>query len=269
MGDGSPLSQFGINALCVGNCDSDGLATHAVWWTNSAAQRRILKSSEQHPKARRQKSIYGIGVVFYLDRQGKIQGIMTWGLPFAEKNGEIKQAVLDNMLEVLTTNGGFRSVQTELEHFKMHQFLETQTKLLLSLALGNDKVLPRPLHRYTEVRSVGSRTATILKSREGMGILGEGLFARVYPDHFDNQIHVPAPKPGNVGSAANKVQALYDWNVWEQKERLFEDNEAIARPAREEPLWIRKGDEGRSTPLSERIGAAYGLAFGQKRQDGR
>ena len=51
--------------------------------------------------------IYGIGVVFYLDNYGRILGIMTWGLPFADKvGGCINPELLKYIKYLITTNAG-------------------------------------------------------------------------------------------------------------------------------------------------------------------
>lgn len=88
----SSLSALGINALCVGNCDSETMATHGFFWTNQASDSRrrntLARSSSEKIDdnidetngrvskgilARRRstkrsstmrRSVYGSGVVF-------------------------------------------------------------------------------------------------------------------------------------------------------------------------------------------------------------
>ena len=39
------LYSMGIHALCVGKCDSEGMATHGFWWTNTNSSSESLPSS--------------------------------------------------------------------------------------------------------------------------------------------------------------------------------------------------------------------------------
>jgi len=42
------LYQMGIHALCIGRCDSDSLATHGFWWTNTNQQQYSEAGSSKH-----------------------------------------------------------------------------------------------------------------------------------------------------------------------------------------------------------------------------
>jgi len=253
------LSEIGVVALCVGNCEAESMATHGVWWTNlSAFQRRMTrrataqngdegdqeKSSEdgrlkkQRHRQKREikkslKPVYGLGVVYYLDSTGRIQGVMTWGLPFTESENSTKlnQQLVDQMKTVIRTNGGIRTLDTEGDHMKMAQYLRETSQQLLLTALqshGDDfskghnlshNNVPRPLHRYTEVRPPSLRSVGVLKRRDGLhghGVLGEDMFARFEDDETPDP---PPPRPqpsGNVGSAAQEAaqyEARYNWCV--------------------------------------------------------
>lgn len=290
----STLSEAGIVALCIGNCDSECLSTHGVWWTNQAAQQRMIKLISDETNVSREetmthykmiakkqaKPVYGFGVVYYLDRTGRIRGIMTWGLPF-HKSNKLNKNLVDFMKNVLRTNGGFRSVETDIDRIKMTNYLGEASKRMVRISFegvtssidgmrnlgGEIDSFSRPLHRFTDVRPPNVRSIGLLKRKDGFGqgILGEDLFAR-YED--DDQPETPVPKPralDNVGSAASSVEARYNWNVWEQKERRWDENEGRARPTKEDHLWIRKGDEMRNTPQSEHVTAAYNNAINTKR----
>lgn len=292
----SSLADVGIVALCVGNCDSESLSTHGVWWTNQSAQRRLLAlvddelnngpDSLQQKKQQRKtikhalKPVYGMGVIYYIDRTGRIQGVMTWGLPF-QRNHELDQRLVEQMKNVIVTNGGFRSLETDLEHMKMTQYLGDVSKKLVVSAVsrqaGNSgkahqldvaqENFPRPLHRFTEVRPSNVRGLGVLKRKDGHGhgVLGEDLFARYEQDDIPD---TPLPTPnttGNTGSVLARVEARYKWDVWEQKERRWDENESRARPPKEEPLWLRKGDEGRNTSQREQVAAAYNSALNPQR----
>jgi hypothetical protein len=286
----SSLADIGIVALCVGNCDSESLSTHGVWWTNQAAQRRLLglldddsddlgRQQQQRKRTKQAlKPVYGLGVVYYLDRMGRIQGVMTWGLPF-HRSHKLNNRLVEQMKNVIKTNGGFRSLETELDHINMSQYMVGASKTMVATAFaspsGDDDVhqldgalenFPRPLHRFTEVRPPSVRSVGVLKRKDGHGhgILGEDLFVR-YEDDDIQDAPVSKPHPtGNVGSATARVEARYEWDVWQQKERRWDDNENRARPPKEEPLWIRKGDEMRNTPQRDRIAAAYNNALNTK-----
>jgi hypothetical protein len=290
----SCLHSIGITALCVGNCDSESLNTHAVWWTNQSAQRRLLKLVEENDdlgrgdtndaattnrqlQQRREiesslKPVYGMGVVYYLDRLGRIHGVMTWGLPYTIDGRELNTLQVDQMKEVIKTNGGLRGLVTELDAIRMSNYLDITSKTLVETAFaaqtkakgkphnldGALESFPRPLHRYTEIRPPSVRITSVLKRKDGerFGILGEDLFARLENDNIPEPLP-REPRSVNAGSAAGKVQAMHEWSVWEQTEGRWEENENRARPPLEDPLWIRKGDETRNIARRERVAAAY------------
>lgn len=301
----SSLLDVGINALCVGNCDSERFFTHGLWWTNLAAQRRFLSlvSNEEGAQIRKRRTIqssqkpaYGIGVVFYLDRTGRIHGIMTWGLPFTTASSlsedaprPLNQGLVEQMKDIIRTNGGFHSLETEADHVRMSKFLADQSRQLVAQSFRGysartddveagaltrfghhrhlvDGVLenfPRPLHRFTEVRPPNLRSVRVLKRKDGnaQGVLGEDLFTRYQPE-MDDPAAIDAPDPAaNVGSAERKAQSLYEWNLWERMERRWDENEQQARPAKEELLWLRKGDEVRTTSARENVLSAYNAAI--------
>lgn len=285
----SSLEDVGIVALCVGNCDAESLATHGVWWTNHAAHRRLLALAEmngedvnEHQQRRKMKQsfkpIYGFGVVFYLDRANKVHGVMTWGLPFyrSDKDRNLDEQFVEQIKHVIKTNGGFRTIESEQDRIEFTRYLGNVSKEFIVNAFSNhgsqigtnhqlngklDR-FPRPLHRYTEIRPPNIRVTGLLKRNDGqnLGILGQDLFVRFEQDDIpDNPI--PLPLAENLGSAIAKVQAQYDWDVWEQVERRWDENEIRARPSKEDPLWIRKGDEGRAMSHREKLAAAYNKAL--------
>ena len=158
--DGNPihssLSSLGIQALCIGNCDSERLQTRGFWWTNSSAQRRIARIIEEEEERAEQSStqqmtrrlskrrrkmglvspIYGIGVVYYLDSIGRIRGILTWGLSYAtEEGGPINPHLLRQLKQALTTNAGVSALDAEENHQIMNTALAKQSQKLVSLAV--------------------------------------------------------------------------------------------------------------------------------------
>jgi hypothetical protein len=203
----------------------------------------------------------------------------------------LNQQLVQLMKEIIVTNGGFRAVSSEQDAIRMSRYLETKAKEILCLALSSSSSsslyaetvdnddddahqlillgravdhLPRPLHRCTEIRPPSLRSLGFHKAKDGRahGVVGENLFSRA---ENDNVPDLPIPKPDlavNVGAAAAKVQALYDWNVWEQTERRWQENETRARPPKEDPCWIRKGDETRNISHQDRLASAYRSILG-------
>lgn len=304
------LSSIGIRALCVGTCDSERYATHGVWWTNQAAQQRIVRLLERdeaaygdgndvtpkQSKRRRQrlkestKMVYGVGVVYYLDRTGRIQGVMTWGLPFSESTQhERNPHLLQHIKQVIVSNGGMNSVESELDQMRMSKYLAEQSRAIVALAFsestqeahsshhleGSAADFPRPLHRYTDNKPMGVRSHAVLKRKDGhgQGILGEDLFSRyeeVVPDPSP-----PKPLAGGVGYASENAQGQgsyqaawnwYDFQVFEQRERRWAENESNARPVKEDALWIRKGDENRNVSAAETRAAVMDSIVGVTRR---
>lgn len=269
------LSNIGITALCVGNCDAENLNTHAIWWTNQSAQRRLLqqrldddpddivstntssvniasqksnngnctntklsdfeKCQLQIEKDRKKrirktlKPVYGIGIIYYLDRGGRVQGVMAWGLPFTtvtdyqHDGSDINRDLLRQMKTVIQTNGGYRSLQTEVDHIKMSKYLSEAGKRMVATAYAGESAsststdsdaatsrsynvdsasidnFPRPLHRYTDsIRTTSmqyNRTVGVVKRNDGNnahGVLGEDLFVK-YTDDSIADPHIPIP----------------------------------------------------------------------------
>ncbi|GKY96895.1 hypothetical protein MPSEU_000648500 [Mayamaea pseudoterrestris] len=282
----SILSENGINALMVGHCDAERFTTIGVWWTNQATQRRVLAETDdaQQPTLRHRKSIpdslksvYGLGIVYYFDRNGHVRGITTWGLPVATKDSSSSDLV-EEMKHMIRTNGGFQSVGSDVEQMRMIHYLTESSRKLVSSCLSSSRPsngriaddnerlqlaadLPKPLIRFTQSRRNSIRTG-LLKRKEGhsFGVLGEDLFARY--QQATHEVSLTKPDMNlNVGYAAQQAQDRYDWSVWEQKEMQWEENEAIARPPREDPLWIRKGDEVRQTSAKDNLLAAFNKAL--------
>jgi hypothetical protein len=301
------LASIGIQALCVGACDSERFATHGIWWTNQSAQQRILRllkedevidtdtmTPERRKRRRRRlkgstKMVYGIGVVYFLDRIGRIQGVMTWGLPFAESSShELNPYLVKRMKEIILTNGGMNSLESELDQMRMFTYLASASRSLVGLAFaessesahashqlqGSLDNFPKPLHRFTDNKPMSVRSHGVLKRKDGhgQGILGEDLFSR-----YQEVVQDPSPpKPvsGGVGYASESAQGQksfqaawnwYDFQVREQRELRWDENETIARPPKEDRLWIRKGDEARSVSAADTRAAVMDSVVGVQR----
>jgi len=145
--------------------------------------------------------IYGIGVVFYLDHYGRIQGIMTWGLPFADRPGEsLNLDLLELIKHLIATNAGVSALDAEENHQLMNLALGKASQKLVALAVkghvsdmtrawhgldGRIEGFSTPLYRYTEVSNSRSKTLNVLKRKKrqrprciGRGIVRAGRFHR-------------------------------------------------------------------------------------------
>jgi hypothetical protein len=130
---------------------------------------------------------------------------------------------------------------------------------------------PRPLHRFTEVRPPSVRSHGLLKRKDGhgQGVLGEDLFARYQEPVADA---LPAQPIAGVGYASTQgtsgnrksyaaAHEMYEWALWEQKEKRWDENEDVARPPKEDAIWIRKGDEQKNVAFKDTVAAAYSAAI--------
>jgi hypothetical protein len=278
------LSKHGVNALLVGNCDSERFATHAIWWTNQAAQKRLLSLASGSENFKRRKTIqnaftpvYGLGVIYFQDQSGRVQGVMTWGLPFTSNNSEaaLNHRLVELMKDTILYNGYMNSLHSDADNIRMATFLEQRTKELVSLAfeeyaedykrgkmhqrVGEHANFPKSLHRYSKPKLASVRTHGMLKRKEGQGahgILGEDLFTR-YEDAFEDAPLEPPDMAKNIGFAAKHVHTMYEWQTYERLESRFDENEIRARPSKEDLLWIRKGDENRNQSHAEKLYQTY------------
>lgn len=164
------LSSVGVEALCVGVCDSEKMTTHGFWWTNQAANvagLRERKLSRRHTKEtttdttfdvesiRERKltqrltkkintdttlPVYGVGAVFYFDRSGRVCGVMIWGLPFTgDRKEELNEKLLNRMKDFITSNGNITNYKQEESAHLMPRHLAEESKLLVQLALDGKK----------------------------------------------------------------------------------------------------------------------------------
>ncbi|KAL7569932.1 hypothetical protein ACA910_008593 [Epithemia clementina (nom. ined.)] len=288
----SSLSSVGITALCVGTCDSERYTTHGVWWTNQAAQQRIFRrrmtesdDGESNPTTQTPKgdqlskaktSVYGIGVVYYLDRTGRIKGVITWGLPFANiHDRSLKAELVQQIKDILASrnNGFFVPGSTESFSYFSEQ---TQRLVRTAFSSGRDEEaaarintenrldvsspsdFPRPLHRYTPIwmSRLAFRNRHAQRSTSTGTLRGEELFAPSLHNH-SHEISLPTRPVAGVGfsdpsnQAFQASQNMYEYQVWELKETRWELNELLACPPKEDAIWIRKGYEDRNTNVME------------------
>jgi hypothetical protein len=318
----SSLSSLGIQALCVGICDSERLQTRGFWWTNTSAQRKINKLIEEeedkmvgrpdregriaqyrtlHRRQSRKRKrmglvqpIYGIGVVFYLDSSGCIRGIMTWGLPFAlEEGGTINPRLLKAIERAVLGNAGVSGLDAEENHQIMNNAMAIQSQSFVKIAIEGDwadstalshgldgaiEGFSTPLYRYTEVAPSNQTTVRVLKRRDGgaLGVMGEDLYARdetamEQTRTFDEREELPSNIPVTnypvtvvpfqveevYGRRAASMESLEEMNRFLATQRGWEENENRARPAKEDAIWLRPGDEKRNYSRKQMLIDAY------------
>jgi len=247
--------------------------------------------------------IYGVGIVFYLDHYGRIQGIMTWGLPFADQpGGKMNRELLGHMENLIATNAGVSALDAEENHQIMNVALGKASQRLVAIAVkGHASQMTRawhgldgpiegfatPLYRYTEVSPARNKTVNVLKRKDGsgLGILGEGLYAR---DDFileetlrkesgddpseeageDHPANIPSTMyPITVVPTSNfddtygekvvSAETMKELNRYLAVQRRWEGNENRARPGKEDPLWLRPGEERRNTSGKQNVIDAY------------
>jgi len=273
----SALSRVGINALCVGQCDSEIYGTHGFWWTNQSYQmkrmtrrRRTNSSStaDEIDNARR-KAVYGSGIVFYLDRAGAIRGIMVWGLPFTNNNAKdnsLNERLVQRMKKVILTNGEIMVkehtsviMEKQLDPEKLQvAHLSEESRILASMAvssttntsqskIAHNSFRARPLYRYINPKPVSFTSLGRLKRNEeiGYGSTGEDIFSRNDNVHEKTESYIRHPSLVYYYSM--------DWGSGDylNQSENDEDQEYDARPPKEEPLWKRKSEANKSLSVSD------------------
>ncbi len=173
------LYSMGMHALCVGRCDSEGMATHGYWWTNTnqsnhtktgiidgtttknsnpnlgpnAFMRRATRDmnrkatapSNQNGSGRGSLPVYGSGVIFYVNRSGNVEGIMLWGLPFSSNPNDVQSHLNDELVErmkkVILSNGGVTIRDHSERIMNEHSGLNMDVSLLSYLHLAEESKL--------------------------------------------------------------------------------------------------------------------------------
>ena len=149
---------------------------------NDAIRHMRRRKTRRRRKLGLVSPLYGVGVVYFMDQNGRIRGIMTWGLPFADnETGDWNpQLVTPRMKNTVATNGGISAFDSEDTYHLMNAFLGKESQRLVALAVlghnhdaaglahGLDGPIERcskPLDRYTEARSSKSSTLNVLKRK--------------------------------------------------------------------------------------------------------
>ena len=289
----SALSSLGINALCVGQCDSENMSTHGFWWTNQFSRRMSRRStnSESSRKERNgsPRAVFGSGIVFYLDRSASIRGIMVWGLPFTSTKGDddandLNKDLIERIEAIIRTNG--RVIKTthkrtiedlNLDHSLLSQtHLMEESKYLASLAYSSSSskkdsmkglINTRPLHRYIPSKPINVTSMGVLKRNKAIGNGGVG------DDIFERSIReTGADETMRHPSLVHFFS--YDWSTSQPIQLGDESNEdelessenmIVSRPPKEEALWLRRNEVMKTTSLSDKMAEMfeYNLRKGQ------
>lgn len=269
----SSLEKVGIKALVVGRCDSDNMTTHGFWWTNHS-DRRQTSSSTDTMRLRKTKvsdsPVYGSGFVFYMDRSGHLCGIMSWGFPFtANDSTDLNSSLVNRMIEIVASDG--RAILGTSENVLLQTLhLVEESKRLAEMALQGKSTKglhrrltskaeqrPNPLYRYTAAKPPSVTSVGLLKRKDQSASserLGESIYIKtddIYNKVADSirpptllyiyPMHSPSWRANNNGNDP------YLLSEDERIEQAWRENERRARPAKEEPLWLRRGDAYRGT----------------------
>lgn len=265
------LQSLGIHALFVGDCDTQRMSTHGFWWTNQASDIRKThnrdfekrnggllrrRSTYTYPSAAMKRAVYGIGIVFYLDRSGRICGVMTWGLPFAnrENPSEPNQELLDRIKLLIQTNGEVACSAIDLENnsdFTIDHLAE-ESKHLMSIACSSGKITSKPLHRYVPSKPASSANLGSLKRNKANHGIEEHVFMkRVNSETSDLDISKQRPSsliyvyPMDLNGGNPASNNPQNANI--EKEL----NEQRSRPTREDPLWFYQEEQHKTYSVKE------------------
>ena len=287
----STLSSLGINALFVGQCDSENMSTHGFWWTNQFSRRMSRRSTNSESSRRGRngspRAVFGSGIVFYLDRSASIRGIMVWGLPFTSTKGDdpndLNKDLIERVEAIIRTNG--RVIKTThkrtVEHLNLDPSLLSQThlmeesKYLASLAYSSSSkkepmkglINTRPLHRYIPSKPINVTSMGVLKRNKAIGNGGVG------DDIFERSIReTGADETMRHPSLVHFFS--YDWSTSQPFQLGDESNEdelessenmITSRPPKEEALWLRRNEVMKTTSLSDKMAEMfeYNLRKGQ------
>ncbi|KAL7453367.1 hypothetical protein ACHAWC_005036 [Mediolabrus comicus] len=214
--------------------------------------------------------VYGSGVVFYLDKTGSISGVMLWGLPFSQYPQDVRSGLnhllVYRMKEVIGSNGHVAirdhsrkiaedqaGLNVDLSLLSFLHLVE-ESKLLASMALSGSRpennvkidVNGKPLHRYTPIKSSELSSLGKLKRRE-MGHVAEedDLF---YPTTTLSTTTMVDSEETTRPPSLKRIYPMHGGATTINVEKELELRQLLVdrgRPSKEEPLWIRQGEEHR------------------------
>jgi len=278
------LNSIGINMLCVGRCDADMMSTHGYWWTNRSSGDRIkrrksltslgkknmpLATSGRRYSKHSSRPVYGVGVVYYFEKDGRLGGIMSWGLPYiTSEDGCLNENLLQRMTHILHTNGialanhdDLSSEDLSKETIKLLRLATNGNMRLSCEVFSNDGSIARPLHLYSHAKpKIGFRLGWMkaeshhsdpesiyFKDSTEDELYRPPSLIKVFPmeNMFSNWL---SPDYGSEDSGNEEAISKSDEN---------DTNENLGRPLEEDPLWLRRKEASRNRTKNEIMFEAY------------
>jgi hypothetical protein len=205
---------------------------------------------------------------------------MTWGLPFTSKgkcSEELNEALVGRMKEIIRTNGGISQWEAEENSFLHSYHLSEETKKLAALALAKGlsrrdtssplqrlmvpaEEMGRPLHRYTAAKPSNTTGLQMKRKHNSTGpgdAMGENLFIKDEDDEFDclrppTLMYVyPMRSPQESSETGDVRNSPFHKSSQEKLQHALQMNELRARPPKEEPLWLRRGEARKSISYAD------------------
>jgi hypothetical protein len=208
---------------------------------------------------------------------------MTWGFPFTNPGStELNQELLDRLKQIINTNGGISRERADEDPLLRTDHLSEEAKRLVGIALAtqvNGGVrrrlsqkagdLPKPLHRYTAAKPASVTSIGLLKRKDQSvfsELLGENIYIRD-DDSFNESEGVRPPTllyiypmhspQRHRNEDENKGDDPYRPSLEDRVGEAWKQNELRARPPKEEPLWLRRGDAYRGVSVQELMAESF------------
>jgi len=206
-----------------------------------------------------------------------------------QQNDGLNQELVDRIKLIIRSNGRIMKDdhKEKIEEMNLDPTLLSQShfseesKLLASLALkvsSNRDILSnlkhsRPLHRFVPSKPINVTAYGVLKRNKaiGNGGVGDDIFQRSNERGSDEKARHPSlvhyfsydwssSRPQMIDDMSSE-----DFDDENYDEDLETSNNISSRPPKEEPLWLRKNEEMKTTSLSEKMSDlfAYNLKRGQ------
>jgi len=199
------------------------------------------------------RPIYGMGVVYYLDRNGRLRGVMTWGLPFEIKD-DINPVLLDRIKDLIRTNCGPEQIT--------FNDLVKETKQLVSIACKGRDVsenvfykngkLAKPLHCYAPSKHSSVTGLGALRRKDEYGNSeNDKLYISDEPSCIK--------RPPALIYIAPMDDVGYQGYLWSQDPQQLKaaSNANRFRPGKEDVIWLRQDEYSRSQSLQTVMNEAF------------
>jgi hypothetical protein len=205
------------------------------------------------------RPVYGMGIVYYLDRSGRLSGVMTWGLPFTEDDPSDVNAALLKRLKLLVKSNAAIAVR------KGSQLtvgdLAEESKHIVSIACNeknftenifykNGKVA-KPLHRYTPAKYSSVTGLGVLKRKDEAGnVIEDKLFLSTTNEQNEeqNSLVPTSQRPSSLIYIVPLDDAAYQGYLQNINplQNVASANANRFRPSKEDRLWLRQDEFSKS-----------------------